>query len=57
MSHPDWWFREVMNLPDLSELPAKAWLGDICKHQGVYWVYYDRWITIEEANKRMEKAE
>lgn len=41
----------VKHLPNLPSLPIKAYLGDICRHDGKLWIYHGQgvWTEYEQA--------
>lgn len=67
----DHFVRACDNMVDRPTLPAVAILGDVCKHQGKFWVYemdmgkttdgFDtlvgKWFTLEEAANRVYPVE
>ena len=67
----DAFVKHCESLSDLEQLPAVATLGDVCKHQGKFWVYemdmgktsdglgtlVGKWFTFEDAANRVYPVE
>lgn len=41
--------RACQELPDIEQLPDKAYEGDVCKYKGSFFVYFGGWMPMEKA--------
>lgn len=56
MMDRDVFLEAVKQLEDLPHLPDRAYMGDVCRHQGKLWLYQGNkqgWVDFEQAADRV----